>query len=536
MSISVYYLASAFCIWVIIKAIRTGRREPNLPTGPPTVPLLGNLNIFPKEDAYLKFTKWARIYGGIYSLKMGPGTAIVITDPTIVKDLMDKRSQSTADRPSSHIADRITGGMHMGVARYTQDWRMLRRVAHEILTPNACAQHLPIQRAESSQLLHDFLVEPKGFFAHLRRNSFSVMLSVLFGKRVPRFDSEEATNFFEVQHMWENILAPGATPPVDFLPFLKYLPTPLAQWKVKCETIRRLQRNLYFGFLQETEERVAKGLENESFMEQVLTRQVEFGMTREHVGHLGQAMIEGGSDSTSSWLQSLVLALAAFPDVQKKAQAEIDKVVGNDRLPTPEDFPYLSYIQAVIKEVHRWRPLAPLAMPHGTIEEISYRGYRIPAGSIIFVNNWGMAHDPDAFERPEDFWPDRWISNEFGTKPGIDNSDRRNNIWFGCGRRICPGMHLADGGLMVNTMNLIWAFNFGPEIDSRTGKEIPVDTFRYTKGILIYPEPFGCTITPRSPHHAEIIEHEFAAAAAEFAPYEHGLREEDKTLVESRSI
>lgn len=144
--------------------------------------------------------------------------------------------------------------------------------------------------------------------------------------------------------------------------------------------------------------------------------------------------------------------------------------MGKDRAPTLEDFPHLPYIQAMIKECHRWRPVVPLAVPHGTIEDISvsqssrdveytsllldysllqqYRGFRIPKGTTIFVNTWGISHDPDVYERPEDFWPDRWILNEFGAKPGADTSDRRNNIWFGSGRRFCPGFHLASNSLV----------------------------------------------------------------------------------------
>ncbi|CAE6523007.1 unnamed protein product [Rhizoctonia solani] len=481
----VYYPAGALFVWVLLKVYRIGRRERFLPPGPPTVPLLGNLNIFPKVEAHYKLTEWARQYGDIYSIKMGPGTAIVITDPTIVKDLMDKRSQSTIDRPPNHMADRVAGGMNMVLARYTEDWRTLRRVSHEILTQSACARHVSIQRAESSQLLHDFLTDPKRFYTHLRRNSSSVILSVLFGKRAPRFETQEVVDFFEAQHMWEQVLTPGALPPVDFLPFLKWMPRPLAQWKDYCDETRKRQRDLYFGLLRETEERVANGHENGCFMEEVLARQEEFGMSRELVGYLGGVMIEGGSDTTSSWLQSLVLALAAFPEAQKKAQ---------------------------------------------------YRGYRIPAGSTIFVNNWGMFHDPNVYDRPEDFWPDRWLLNEFGTKSGVDNSDRRNNIWFGSGRRFCPGVHLATNSLMVNTMNLVWGFNYGPEIDQKTGKPIPVDIWNYAKGILTCPEPFMITITPRSAQHAEVLEHEFQANISAFAPYEYGLRDEDKEFIKAQRM
>ncbi|KAG9095721.1 hypothetical protein FS749_009926 [Ceratobasidium sp. UAMH 11750] len=528
------YVLGAVAVCTAIKLLRIGRRESYLPDGPPTVPILGNLHVFPPGAAHFQLSEWARKYGGIYSLKLGTKTAIVLTDATAVKDLMDKRSQSTADRPSNHVADLVTSGLYMALAGYTEDWRTLRRVSHEMLTPHACGQHLPIQRAESVQVLHDCLVEPKRFYTHLRRYSASVILSVLYGKRAPRFETQEVTDFFEMQHNWQGVLSPGAVPPIDFFPFLKYIPTPFASWKQRCFTARRLQRKIYFGLQGETEERIAQGYENGCFMEQMLARRAEFGMNREQVVYLAGVLIDGGSDTTSSWMQSLVLGMIAFPDALKKAHEELDRVVGRDRMPTPDDFPRLPYVQAVVKEVHRWRPVAPLAIPHATIDDITYRGFRIPAGSTIFVNNWGMFHDPDVYERAEDFWPDRWILGEFGTKPGVDDTDRRNNIWFGSGRRFCPGVHLANNSLMINTMNLLWAFDFGLATDPATGKEVPVDIYNYAKGIVSCPEPYQCTIKPRSAHHAEIIEHEFAAAESAFVEYEHGLREVDQAYVNAQ--
>ncbi|KAF8608239.1 cytochrome P450 [Ceratobasidium sp. AG-I] len=514
-----------------MKAMTIGKRETHLPPGPPTAPLLGNLHVFPKTEAHLKLTEWARIYGGMYSLKLGPGTAIVLTDVSAVKELMDKRSQSTVDRPPNHMADLVAGGMNMVLARYTEDWRTLRRAAHTILTPQACTEHLPIQRAEASQLLHDFLTKPDGFYTHIRRYSSSVILSVLFGKRAPRFETKEVTDFFEAQHKWEEVLEPGAHPPMDLIPILKKVPERFAPWKTLCAHTRKLQRDLYFGLLDETEQRIANHQENNCFMEQIIARQTEFGMSRELVGYLGGVLLEGGSDTTSSSLQTLVLGLTAFPDVLKKAQAEIDSVVGVDRAPGPDDFPRLPYVQAVIKEVLRWRPVAPLAIPHGTVQEETYRGYRIPAGTTIFVNNWGMFHDPEVYERPDDFWPDRFLLNEFGTKAGIDNSDRRSNMAFGSGRRFCPGVHLANNSLMLNTMNLIWAFDFGPAIDPDTKKPLPVNIHDYAKGILTCPNPFKATIKPRSAHHAEIIEHDFVAAGPAFEPFERDLRQVDKDYI-----
>ncbi|KDQ57266.1 hypothetical protein JAAARDRAFT_35893 [Jaapia argillacea MUCL 33604] len=449
-------------LWLVRRLSRIGRRKVGLPPGPPTAPLLGNLHIFPTEFAHYKFTEWAQVYGDVYSLKIGPGTAIVISSAEAVRELMDKRSATTVDRPPNFMADAVTGGLNMVLARYTEEWRILRRTASAVLTPNASARHLHIQRAEAAQLMYDLLQAPQGFYTHIRRYANSVMMSILYGKRCPRYETREATAFFHVQHLWEAALEPGAHPPVDLLPFLRYIPERWAPWKKLCKEVRKLQRELYFGLLGECEDRVWKGEDSGCFMDEVVLRQEEFAMSREMTGYLGGVLIEGGSDTTSSFLQTVVLALTAFPETLRKAQEEIDRVVGPNRLPTPEDIDHLPYIQAIIKETHRFRPVAPLAVPHCTLAFEEYRGFLIPEGTTIFVNTWGIYHDPKAFDEPEVFNPDRYIASEYGTKPAFDASDFKHTLPFGSGRRICPGIHVANNSLIVNTMNLIWGFNFSP--------------------------------------------------------------------------
>ncbi|KIK69489.1 hypothetical protein GYMLUDRAFT_35558 [Collybiopsis luxurians FD-317 M1] len=522
--------------WLAFKLYKIGERHPSLPPGPSTVPILGNLHIFPTEFAHIKFTQWARQYGDIYSLKIGPGTAIVLTSMEAVKELMERRSASTVDRPPNFIADEVAGGLNMVLARYSEEWRILRKAAHAILTPNAVAAHVPIQIAESVQVMYDFLHTPEHFYTHLRRYSNSVIMSVLYGKRCPRYETHEATLFFEAQHLWELALEPGAHPPVDILPILKYIPRRWAPWKILCEKTRRLQQSLYFGLLDECKEKVQKGEENGCYMEEIIKRQEELSLDRELAGYLGGVMIEGGSDTTSSFLQSLCLLLVAFPEAQRKAQEEVDRIVGDQRIPSLDDVARLPYIQAVVKETHRMRPVAPLAVPHSNREAEQYRGYLIPEGSTIFVNNWGMFHDPDVFKDPEVFNPDRYIANEFGVKEGVDTSNFRENIPFGSGRRICPGIHLANNSLLINTMNLIWAFHFERAVDSHSGQTIAVDIFDYQKGILTAPKPFKCRITCRSTRRAEIIEKELCDAIQIFETFEGNLSEDDKVWLKNTRV
>ncbi|KAJ7807024.1 cytochrome P450 [Mycena olivaceomarginata] len=514
MALVLLFALVALCFVIVLKV---GSRGKGLPPGPPTVPILGNAHIFPTEFAHYKFTEWARKYGGLFSLKIGNDTVVVLTDAAAVKELMDKRSSTTADRPPSYVVELITDGLHMLLARFTPAWKTERRASAAILTPQATNQHLPIQRAEAIQLLYNILHSPQSFYTDIQRYSLSVIYSVLHGRRLPQYETGEVTGFFTVMQEWIALFGPGAVPPVDAIPILNLIPERWAKWKRDCKRVRDLQRARYFGLFEETRERMRRNQHNGSFMEDVLERQAELGMDDKMAG------IQGATDTTSSYIQSLVLALVAYPEAQKKAHEEIDRVVGEHRMPNLEDLEQMPYVRAVISETHRFRPIAPLGAPHATLATEEYHDFIIPKGTTIFVNM-------SLFDNPEDFIPERYLLSEHGTKPGVDGSDLRPTFPFGFGRRICPGMYLAQNSINLNAMNLLWAFDFKPDIDSN-GNPIPVDIFAYRNGLSMAPLPFKCRITPRTAAKAGIIENEFLETADTFSKFEVGLSPEDKEFV-----
>jgi cytochrome P450 len=109
----------------------------------------------------------------------------------------------------------------------------------------------------------------------------------------------------------------------------------------------------------------------------------------EHIHKWSAAsMYTGGADTTVSSLMTFFLAMSVFPEVQLKAQKELDRVIGSGRLPITSDKIQLPYIEAVVKETHRWHPVAPMALPHCCTEEDTIRGYRIPKGAMVLPNNW----------------------------------------------------------------------------------------------------------------------------------------------------
>lgn len=127
-----------------------------------------------------RFTEWARKYGEIYSVKLGPGTGIVITSPQLVKQLVDKKSNIYSNRPPSYIGNKIiSDDDHMLLFQYDEKWRKARKIFHQYFMESIVTkQHLPLVNAEAVQMLRDFGVQPENFMRHPQRFSNSIIVSL----------------------------------------------------------------------------------------------------------------------------------------------------------------------------------------------------------------------------------------------------------------------------------------------------------------------------------------------------------------------
>ncbi|KAH9476395.1 Cytochrome P450 monooxygenase [Psilocybe cubensis] len=269
--------------WLLFKLSRIGKRAANLPPGPPTVPLLGNIHLLPTRFSFVKFTEWAKEYGGIMSLKVASGTIIVLSDMQSVKDILDDRSSETAFRPSLHAADVVTEKKYIPLANPDNHvWRMGRRAIQPLVSHQAVQEYLPVAELETTQLLHDIIHNPDGLCHHISRYTFSFIASVVFGKAAPTSDSPELAHFNNYMRHQSSTVSPEAAP-VDLIPILKYVPERWAPWKQLWTETRRLQRSLYYSFLEQSERRIESGAKSGAFIERIMDRQEELKLTREMV-------------------------------------------------------------------------------------------------------------------------------------------------------------------------------------------------------------------------------------------------------------
>ncbi|KIL63063.1 hypothetical protein M378DRAFT_164944 [Amanita muscaria Koide BX008] len=185
--------------------------------------------------------------------------------------------------------------------------------------------------------------------------------------------------------------------------------------------------------------------------------------------------------------------MTVHPVEQQRAQQEIDQVIGSDRLPTFADRSSLPYVEALYREVLRWRPIAPLSVAHATDVDDVYKGYYIPKGSMVFANVWAISRDETKYPEPEEFRPERFFNED-----GSLNDDAIGYV-FGFGRRICPGQHMADLVVWLMITSVLAMFNISKDKDE-DGNVIEVDASidSFTDSYTSHSLPFKCAIAPRS--------------------------------------
>ncbi|KAJ7768207.1 cytochrome P450 [Mycena metata] len=496
----------AFTVWAGVYVLRLGRREPGLPPGPPTTPVLGNAHLLGGKDLHLKITEWARYYGDVFSIKIGSGTMVVLSSPAAIKEVVDKHGWVGSSRPNNYIAELCGSGEQSSIL-FANGPRLhtLRRTLARFFSPQNSLRYRPAQAAESTLLLHDLITHPEDFSDSIRRFSHSLAKIITYGQRAPNFHAPDVLAFYSSLDGMIHALAPGRYPPFELFPVFKYLPPPFAPWRAACQKVKSVRAEIQTSLWESLRRRQAAG-DEESFDCAIgeLMHQGPPPGEEHFYSYTGIGLLDAGSDTSAAFLLSLVLVLSLYPECQERARKEIDAIIGPTRLPVAEDGAKLPYLNALIREVLRFRPQFPLGIPHMLSDSIVYKDHFLPKGSKLMLNTYAIFHDPEIFENPEVFNPDRFLTSEYGTRPGMD-ADFRDNFLFGGGRRICIGQWIGRSTMQITAMRLIWALKFADARDPATDKPLSRDLDTYAHNFVVMPRPFKCKIEPRSAEYRDVI-------------------------------
>ena len=327
--------------------------------------------------------------------------------------------------------------------------------------------------------------------------------------------------------IWSKVMETGATPPVDIYPLLHYLPQSFfLNWVDRATHVQREMNHLYADFLTDIRMRRRKeGGSRGAFMDKVLDQAEGEAKKQDGIRYqnhdlwfMGGTLTEGGSDTSASIITAFVQAMVAYPEVQKKAQKQIDEVIGDDRSPNWQDYARLPYVAQCVKEALRWRPVTPLGFPHALAEDDWVDGMFLPKGTVIIVNAWGLQHDEQRFPNPEVFDPDHFAGiTTLATELANGPWENRDHYAYGAGRRFCPGAHLAERNIFLAMAKLLWAFemtagNVKPDTDPVTG---------YCEGFLVCANDFDAEFKVRGEKRKEAILREFGEVETDvFGKYE----------------
>ncbi|KAH8679423.1 cytochrome P450 [Ilyonectria robusta] len=514
-------LLSLYCL-LVPNMLKDSRRR-HLPPGPSGLPFVGNLfDLADSDEVQHKVRKWHQEFGDLFYTKIGGSDYVWLSSPKVVKDLMDKKSNIYSSRPPLPLAqDVASAGRRQLFMPYGAQWRQLRKHSHTLLNISSSIKYQPVQDLESKQVLRDLLDQPEMFYTINRRYSSSVIMLVTYGYRIPSFDDPLMKKIYTVLDNMTEMTAPGAHA-VDSFPSLAVLPQfLLGNWYDHGKKAFDHDSKVYMDMWERLKRDVDAGIARDSFCKDFYLKDPsKSGIDDLLAAYTCGGLVEAGSETTATTLNNWILAMTLFPETSKKAQDEIDRVIGDDRLPQWSDEISLPYVRAMVKEVLRWRPVNKFGMLHATSEDDWYQGHFIPKGSVAVLNWWAIHRDPKLWKNPDEFDPERYLDKPLPAADYINSPDpyNRDHFTYGAGRRVCPGVHVAERSLYINMVRVLWGFNIS-KADGPDGVPIEPPT-NMVPGFLTVPVPFTCSIKPRSTKHKRIMRNEFDIAEKEWLGFD----------------
>ncbi|KAJ8583990.1 cytochrome P450 [Rhizopogon salebrosus TDB-379] len=496
-------LPVSFVVITALKRFLENRQhKPPLPPGPLPLPLLGNILSIDTKQPWLTYTQWRAAYGDLIFTRILDQEVIVINSQHIAQALLEKRSRVYSDRPYLATVVPFGWSFNMGFAGYNDEWRLSRRIFHQTFRPDSALKFRPMQIKRAREMIVNLIDDPEHYNAHFAIFSSSVMMSVIY-------DYEPSARDDPLVHLVVNAMEAGVammTPEraviLKTFPFLLKLPDWCPGSSIKCDAqvstnhakemvdmpFEYVKQHMADNSISGRTSMVAESLQRMEEQDETLKPMLKMVLK-----NAASTAFAAAYETTSATLLVFALAMVLYPDVQKRAQAKIDLVIGRDLLPTFEDRASLPYIDAVLRETLRWQPVGPLGIPHATTSEDIYDGYFIPKGATVMCNAWAISRDEKRYPDASHFMPERFIDDD----GKLTNDDPAEYV-FGLGRRICPGRHTADASLWSAIATMLATVDISPAKDDQ-GKAIKF-TPKFTAGLTCHPVAFPCSISARSTH------------------------------------
>ncbi|KAL5221202.1 hypothetical protein ABZP36_025915, partial [Zizania latifolia] len=456
----VYYLTG-------VTRRRSGRR---LPPGPTALPVVGNM-LSLRGDMHHALARLAREYGPVMTLKLGPVTAVVVSSSDATREAFTKHGRRLAARAVLDATRAVSGRSMIWLPSSDQRWKTLRGVvATYVFSPrraaSASARHTG-EEVDVGQVVYGGVI--------------NLVSSSFFSTNVVDVGAESARGLREAVE--EVILAIGKPNVSDLIPFLR--PLDLQGWRrwttKRYDKVLGILDGIIDSRLADASDTTEK---HDDFLDSLVELMTAGKIARDNVTTIMFDVLAARTDTISITVEWAMAELLRNPSVMAKVRAEMKDTVGGKETIDEDDTEKLPYLQAVVKEAMRLHPVAPILIPHRAEEDgVEIDGYAVPKGSTVILNAWAIMRDPAAWERPDEFMPERFLHR----KKEVDF--RRKDfefILFGTGRRLCPGLPMAERVVPFILVSLLHAFHWRLP-NGMSADELDVTEKFTTVNVLVQP-------------------------------------------------
>ncbi|KAE8712853.1 CYP706 protein [Hibiscus syriacus] len=439
-----FTLVCAFAIFWFTWMYFKSKGNPASPPGPRGLPLVGSLP-FLCPDLHSYFAELARTYGPVVKLQLGSKhgskLGILVTSPSAAREVLKDQDIVFANSDVPMTAMVLTGGRDIAWNPYGPEWRMLRKVCVIKMLSNATLDKAyEFRRREVRQTvgyLYSKAEEPVNVGEQMFLTILNVVTNMLWGGTVEgEARASLGAEFRQVISETTELL--GMPNISDFFPALAPLDLQGAVKRMKkpMDKLNAIFDNIIDQRLKkEWESGNSSSLEFKDFVQFLLQlkddEDSKTPLTMDHIKALLLDMVVGGSDTSSNSIEFVMAEIINKPEVMRKAQQELDEVIGKDNFVEESHIHKLPYLLAIMKESLRLHPALPLLIPQCPSESCTVGGYTIPKGSRVFLNSeWDFS------------------GNDFSYFP------------FGSGRRICAGIAMAERMVLYSVATLLHSFDW----------------------------------------------------------------------------